>query len=149
MSTQLLAYRFGPDAQYEGQLVGALERLESGGALRVRDLLFVQRDAETGELAAVAMPGDGAGGIVAPLIGFRLDASERRRATGKALGGAAGDAVQDLGAALAPGEAMALVLVEHLWARVLEDAVARLGGTPVASEFVDATALAELAIRDL
>jgi hypothetical protein len=57
VSTQLLAYRFGPDAHFEGQLVGALERLESGGALQVRDVLFVQRDAETGELGAVNMRG--------------------------------------------------------------------------------------------
>jgi hypothetical protein len=149
VSTQLLAYRFGPDARFEGQLVGALQRLESGGALKIRDVLFVQRDAETGELGAIAGKGDGAGGIVAPLLGFRLDATERRRATRKALGGAAGDAVQDLGDALAPGEAIAFVLVEHVWARALEDAVARVGGTQVASEFVDATALAELAIGKL
>jgi hypothetical protein len=149
VSTQLLAYRFGPDARFEGQLVGALQRLESGGALKIRDVLFVQRDAETGELGAIAGKGDGAGGIVAPLLGFRLDAGERRRATRKALGGGAGSAVEDLGATLAPGEAIAFVLVEHVWARALEDAVARVGGTQVASEFVDATALAELAIGDL
>jgi len=44
---------------------------------------------------------------------------------------------------LAKGEAIAAVLAEHVWAIALEDAVARSGGTPVASEFVDATALAE------
>jgi hypothetical protein len=32
-SAQLLLYRFGPDAEFEGRLVGALERIESGGAL--------------------------------------------------------------------------------------------------------------------
>lgn len=146
---QLLAFRFGPDSRFEGQLVGALERLESGGTLRVRDVLHVRRDAETGELEAVAVRGDRAGGLVAQLVGFRLDATERRRATRKALGGAAGHTVEELGAALAPGEAMALVLVEHVWARVLEDAVGRVGGTQVLSEFVDATALTELTLREL
>jgi hypothetical protein len=29
---QLLVCAFGPEARFEGQLVGALERLESGGA---------------------------------------------------------------------------------------------------------------------
>src|SRR4051812_30216328 len=34
-TSQLLVYRFGPDAEFEGRLVGALERIESGGAMRV------------------------------------------------------------------------------------------------------------------
>jgi hypothetical protein len=148
-STQLLVYRFGADARFEGQLVGALERIESGGALRIRDALFVQSDAETGELAAVAVRGDGAGGLVAPLIGFRLDPAARRRATRRALSGARATAVERLGAELREGEAIAAVLVEHVWARALEDAVARTGGTPVVSEFVDAMALAELSAEAL
>jgi len=36
-TTQLLVYGFGPGAVFEGRLVGALERIESGAALRVRD----------------------------------------------------------------------------------------------------------------
>ena len=76
-SAQLLLYRFGPDAEFEGQLVGALERIESGGALRILDALFVRSDAETGELEAIAAHGDGAGRIVAPLLDFRLDPARR------------------------------------------------------------------------
>ena len=41
---QLLVYTFGPGAGFEGQLVGALERIESGGAIRVLDALFVTRE---------------------------------------------------------------------------------------------------------
>jgi hypothetical protein len=52
---QLLAYRFGPDAAFEGRLVGALERMESGGTLRVLDVVFVGRDGQTGELLAAAV----------------------------------------------------------------------------------------------
>ena len=51
--TQLLVYRFDADARFEGRLVGALERIESGGTLRIIEALFVARDAESGELAAV------------------------------------------------------------------------------------------------
>jgi hypothetical protein len=140
---QLLLYRFGPEAEFEGRLVGALERMESGGALRVLDAIFVRSDADTGELDAVAVHGDGAGRIVAPLLDFRLDPRRRRRATERALAGDRGAVVRNLGAELQNGESMAVVLVEHVWARALEDAVARTGGTPVASEFVDVTALAE------
>jgi hypothetical protein len=142
---QLLVYAFGPGAEFEGRLVGALERLESGGALRILDTLFLHRDAETGELSAVGVRGDGAGRIVAPLLGFRLDPAERRRATERLLRdgtvGIPGAAVEQLGSALEPGSAIAAVLIEHVWAGALEDAVSRSGGTPLAGEFVDATAL--------
>ena len=59
---QLLLYGFAADATFEGQLVGALERLESGGALRILDVLFVRRDPESGDIDAIDLHGDGAGG---------------------------------------------------------------------------------------
>jgi hypothetical protein len=142
--TQLLVYRFGPDADFEGRLLGALERLESGGALRILDTLFLQSDAETGELNAVSLHGGG-DRLVAPLLEFRLDPAARQRATRRAL---RDGAVEQLAGTLEPGSAVAAVLVEHVWAVALDDAVSRTGGTPLASEFVDATALApELVAR--
>jgi hypothetical protein len=148
MSPQLLLYQFGPDAYFEGHLVGALERIESGGALRVLDALFVTSDPETGELVAIDLRG-GAGGIVAPLLDFRLDPASRRRATERALSphasGLPAEALRKLGEALDPGAAMVALLIEHAWAKTLEDAVSRTGGTPLSSEFVDATTLAEVA----
>src|SRR3954462_13602145 len=82
---QLLVYRFGEDAGFEGHLVGALERMEAGGALKVLDVVFVARDAASGELSAVELRGGSAVGMVAPLLGFRLDVAERRRITRKAM----------------------------------------------------------------
>ena len=86
----------------ESDPIGALERIESGGALRILDALFVQRDPATDDLSAIALHGAGAGGLVAPLLGFRLDAAERRRTSERTLAEAD---VQALGNALAPGEA--------------------------------------------
>src|SRR5918995_5520896 len=86
----------------ESDPIGALERIESGGALRILDALFVQRDPATDDLSAIALHGAGAGGLVAPLLGFRLDAAERRRTSERTL---AETDVQALGNALAPGEA--------------------------------------------
>ena len=142
---QLLLYSFSADARFEGRLVGALERLESGGALRIVEALFVRRDPETRELAAVDLRSRGAGSLVLPLVGFRLDPAERGRATERALevDGLRG-MLGELGAELAPGAAIAAVLVEHTWARALEDAVAQSGGTALSSEFVDAASLGEL-----
>jgi hypothetical protein len=148
-TVQLLLYRFGPDASFEGQLVGALERLESGGTLRILDLLFVAKDRTSEELSIIGMRGDGAGGIVAPLLDFRLDPGARRRATQRALSNGTtslpADVLRELGEALEPGGAVAAVLVEHVWARALQDAVSRTGGAAFRGAFVDATTLADLA----
>ena len=138
---QLLVYRFDGDAPFEGRLVGALERIENGGTLRVLEAMFVRVDAETGELAAVDLRGRGTGGFVSPLLSFRLEPAARRRATERALASGAGETIQDLAKSLEPGAAIAAVLVEHVWVRVVDDAVARTGGTELLNEFVDATEL--------
>jgi hypothetical protein len=147
MTAQMLLYRFGPDADFEGRLAGALERLESGGALRILDTLFVGRDAETGDTVIFGRRGDGT--LVSSLIDFRLNAAARRRSTDRALRagspGIPADVLRELAAGLEPGCAIAAVLVEHVWARALEDAVARSGGSRVAGEFVQARTMAELA----
>jgi hypothetical protein len=52
--------------------------------------------------------------------------------------------LRQLGETLSPGEAVAAVLVEHVWARALGDAVERTGGTALLSDYVDGTKLAEL-----
>jgi hypothetical protein len=143
---QLLVYRFGPGADYEGRLVGALERIESGGALRVVDALFAANDPATGELAAISLRA--AGSSVAALLSFRLDPAERRKATVRATdpgrSGIAADTMRELAGALEPGHAVAAVLVEHVWSAALSDAVSRSGGTPVSNEFVQATALGDV-----
>jgi hypothetical protein len=138
---QLLAYEFGPDAVFQGQLAGALQRLESGGALKILDVVFVQRDAATGALTALELPGDGAG-ITGPLLDFRLEVRSRPQATKRALAGARGPELLALGERLAPGASIAAVFVEHSWAAVLAEAVQRVGGTPVFDEIVEDADLA-------
>jgi hypothetical protein len=142
----MLAFRFGSDSTFEGQLVGALERMESGGAVRVLDGLFVAREPESGELEAISLT-DSPPSRVSRILGFRLDPAQRKTATQRALAGPAGETVRALGAVLAPGTAIAAVLIEHAWATALTDAVARVGGTEVLSEFVEAGTVAELASR--
>ena len=146
LPVQLLLYSFGADARFEGRLVGALERMESGGALRILEALFVRNNQETGALEAVDLRGRGAGSMVMPLIDFRLDPGKRGRSTERALDAEGlGETLRQLGAELAPGAAIAALLVEHTWARALEEAVSQSSGTPLAGEFVDATSLGELA----
>jgi hypothetical protein len=146
-STQLLVFGFSPGAAFEGQLVGAIERLESGGALRVIDALFVAADETTGELVAINLEGN-TGGLTAKLLNFRLDPAARRRAAKRSLTDDASQGMaqllRDLGESLEPGSALAVLLVEHVWARAMEDAVARIDGRALASDFVDAARLSEL-----
>jgi hypothetical protein len=143
---QLLVYRFRT-AGFEGRLVGALERLEAGGALRVLDILFVGSDQDTGELFAIDLHSSSASGMVGSLIGFRLDLSERRRTTQRALAreDGASQLIRDLGETLGQGDALVAVLVGHEWARTLADAVERTGGSTVADAFVETTKLVDLA----
>ena len=148
-TAQLLVYRFAPDARFEGQLVGALERIEAGGAVKIVDALYVARDPETGELVAIDLQSHGGGGFVGPLLQFRLEPRERRRATERALAphdtGVPAETLHQLKDTLEPGAAMVALLLEHEWAQALDDAVARTAGTPLANEFVDSKTLADLA----
>ena len=149
---QFLAFRFGSDSRFEGQLVGALERIESGGTVRVLDGLFVAREPESGELSAIALSDSPPSRMTSRLLGFRLDAKDRRTATRKALDGEAGEAVRSLAAMLSSGSAIAAVLLENTrldqgWADALADAVARIGGTEIASDSVDAGSMSELTPR--
>ncbi len=137
-SRQLLVFGFSANAAFEGQLVGALERVESGGAVRILEVLFVAADEATGDSVAIDLQG-GTGGLIAKLLDFRLDPAARRDAAEDLP-----EVLRDLGKDLDPGTALAAVLVEHVWARALEDAAARLSGEQLASEFVAAARLSEL-----
>jgi hypothetical protein len=145
--TELLVFDFdGTSASsFQGQLVGALERAESGGAIRVRDVLFVGRD-ETGELIAVKVRG-GAGGLVAALTDARLDARRRQATTKRVLTATA--TVAELADALGPGAAVIAILIEHRWDAALDDAVTRTGGRRLACEEVPAAEPPDLARRAL
>ena len=144
LTRQLLVYRFAPGVKFEGQLIGALERAESGGAVRVIDALLLAREAETGELVAAAIEG-GTGGVLSQLLDFRHSADARRAATERALAGSQAEIGQLLGRTVEAGGAVAAVLVEHVWAATLGDAVVRLGGTEAAIALVEAERLNDVA----
>jgi hypothetical protein len=144
LTRQLLVYRFAPGVTFEGQLVGALERVESGGAVRVLDALFMAREPDTGELVAASLEG-GTGGVLSQLLDFRLNPDARGAATERALAGPHADIAQLFARTIEPGAAVAAVLVEHVWATTLGDAVGRLGGTEAAIALVEADRLSDVA----
>jgi hypothetical protein len=110
--------------------------------------MFVQRDADTGEVVVVDLRGDGAGGLIGPLLDFRLDPDSRRQATERALAqgapGVSGDELRALGETLDPGAAIAGLLVEHTWAGTLDDAAAQTGGRRLLSGFLEKDSRGEL-----
>lgn len=97
-----MAVGFGPEATFEGAIVAELRRIEDSGLFRVLDLLFVRRD-EEGELETrPGIPGR-------PTLVSQAD-------------------VDEVSAALEPGHAAGLVLLEHVWQAELEQAIAATGG---------------------
>src|SRR4051794_17911700 len=100
---------------FDGRLGAALERAEAGGALRIRDVLYVGRDAQTGEDMVLRASG-GAGGMVTALADFRMDASRRQGATATALASQDdGETVRAIAARLEPGASVIAIAVEHSW----------------------------------
>jgi Family of unknown function (DUF6325) len=99
-----VAAGFGPEAAFEGRIVAELERFEQSGMLRVLDVLFVRRLPDTGELESrPGIPGR-------PTLVSQAD-------------------VDEVAGALEPGQAAGLLLLEHVWARELDEAVTATGGS--------------------
>lgn len=138
---QLLVYEFPAGSRYEGQLVGALERIESGGTLLIRDAVFAGRDAD-GETVAVAMSG-GTAGMVSRLITFRLEARDRAKLTRQAMEGPSGPLISAMTEGLEPGAAVLAVLIEHAWQDVLDAAIERAQGTTVSIELTEHQRIAD------
>jgi hypothetical protein len=111
-AVSLIAAGFGPDAVFEGRIVAELERLEQTGALRVLDVLFVRRNADSDALETRSgIPGR-------PTVVSQAD-------------------VDEVSSALEPGQAAGLLLIEHVWAGELEDAIGATGGTIMQQGLLD------------
>jgi hypothetical protein len=107
-----VAAGFGPEAAFEGRIVAELERFEQSGMLRVLDVLFVRRMQDSGELETrPGIPGR-------PTLVSQAD-------------------VDEVAGALEPGQAAGLLLLEHVWARELEDAVTATGGSILQQGLLD------------
>jgi len=147
---QLLAIGFGPEANFEGRIMDELAKLESHETIRILDLLFVGKDAETGDLLALDYQGEELGAIVGALLGFEFEGNAERRAEssqviqGHAFGLSQRE-IQDIAASLAPGSSAGFLLIEHVWARDLKRAIRDTGGFPLGEGFLTPEALAAVA----
>ena len=149
---QLVAIGFSPEADFEGRIIDELERLESHETIRILDLLFVGKDAETGDLLALDYQGEDLGAIVGALLGFEFenDGEPEGESTAGTEGHAFGlsqSEIYDMAASLDRGSAAGFVLIEHVWARDLKRAIRDAGGSPLGEGFLTPEALAEVAIE--
>ena len=142
---QLVAMGFPPEAEFEGRIMAELERLERHETIRILDLLFVGKDAETGDLLALDYQGEDLGAIVGALLGFEFDGEQPNGTTEDIQGHAFGlsrTEMQEMAASLEPGNSAGFLLVEHVWARDLKSAVRDAGGFPLGDGFLTPEALA-------
>lgn len=130
---EVLGVEFDGDARFEGRIAGELERLEADGTVRILALLFVHKDARTGELEALDLEA-GPDGEVTDLLAGDGAAGERSVLL-NALGLSLAD-VQDMAAGLDAGNSAGLILMEHLWARTLHEALRDTHGTPFLQGFL-------------
>src|SRR3712207_2824762 len=143
---QLVAIGFPPDAEFEGRIMAELERLESHETIRILDLLFVGKDAETGDLLALDYQGEELGAIVGALLGFEFEGDGDQSAPPQEIEshafGLSETEIEDIASSLAPGNSAGFLLVEHVWARELKSAIRDAGGFPLGEGFLTPEAIA-------
>jgi hypothetical protein len=137
---QLVAVGFPPGAKFEGRIMAELARLEQSGTIRILDLLFVHKDAESGDLVALDYQGEDLGAIVGALLGFEFEgdggaAPAGAPAEGHAFG-LSQEQITGMADGLDPDQAAGFLLVEHVWAKGFKDAVREAGGVPLGEGFL-------------
>jgi DNA-binding NarL/FixJ family response regulator len=135
---QLIGLTFHLDAEAESRLLAEVDRIEGRGVLRVLDMVFVARR-QDGVIEGLEVGDDEDFGSLLASISPLESENGDRPAAGRAAGEPAGSgvaAVRALADSLEPGSAVALLLVEHLWAGPLVDAVSAAGGALVSDDFL-------------
>ncbi|MDA0166298.1 DUF6325 family protein [Solirubrobacter ginsenosidimutans] len=108
---QFIAVGFPGNATYEGRIITEIEAIEASGSLRVLDVLFVRKDPSTGELQTMD-----------------IQSEELRALAGTLTLGVSRREIEGVGDELEPGQAAGMILVEHVWARDLAEAIESTGG---------------------
>jgi uncharacterized membrane protein len=156
---QLLSIAFDGN-RFKGEILPELERLKRSGTVRVIDLLVVRKDRSGAVAVLTASDLDWEeatryGAYLGTLIGFGAGGAEG--ADRGALAGAAelvdghlfDEADADrLQRVLPEGSSVALLLLEHLWARELLEAIERADGVELSNEWVGVDQLVRIGLAD-
>lgn len=154
---QMLVLGFA-EPDFTGKIAAELERLSEHEFIKIVDALVVQKDDE-GNVTALQASGlsrDEAmemGAIAGALVGFGYgdeDVAEAAAELG-AANGADGHLIPDEDAwyvadTIPNGSAAAIILIEHLWAIPLRNAIGEAGGIALADEWIHASDLIAVGI---
>ena len=154
---QMLVLGFA-EPNFTGKIAAELDRLRENEFVKIVDALVVQKDDE-GEISAVQVTDLSAdeaiemGAIAGALIGFgygdddAVEAGAELGAEAMADGHLIGDdEVWYVADAIPNGSAAAIILLEHLWAIPLRDAIVGAGGIALADRWIHALDLVEIGI---
>lgn len=127
---QLMAFGYRPHTGAEDRILAELDQFEGKGVLRLLDFLFVHKTPE-GELVRHQLEEEDHGAVLTGVLntgqeGVSLEPG--MRPLEEVLSWVAAD--------VEPGSAMALVLIEHVWANALFSAVKAHGGELVSEGFI-------------
>lgn len=134
----------------KGQMIRALHNASAKGNIRVLDALAIQK---TMDGAVISLGGSDLtpdqrqeyGAIVGGLMGFGVTGTDEGLEAGAELGaerfanrnfGLSGADIQSIAYDVPPGTTALMVLIEHLWAIELKDAVQQAGGIVLAQGMV-------------
>ena len=143
------------EPNFSGAIIAELDRLRQLEFIKIVDALVVEKDAE-GEITAVQLSdlsieeATEMGAIAGALIGLGLGDAE----AGAELGAAAGadghlideSEVWYVADTIPNGSVAAVILLEHLWAIPLRNAIVEAGGVALADEWIHASDLLEIGL---
>jgi len=145
------------EPEFTGKIAAELDRLREHEFVRILDALVVQKD-DAGDVTALQVSDlttDEAmefGAIAGALIGLGAGDAEAGAEIG-ALEGADGHVIPDeelwfVADTIPTGSAAAILLVEHLWAIPLRDAIVGAGGIALADQWVHPEDLVAVGLAD-
>jgi uncharacterized membrane protein len=147
---QMLVLGFA-EPNFTGKIAAELDRLRQNEFIKIVDALVVNKD-ENGEITALQVSDLSEdeslemGAIAGALIGFGYGGDEESVEAGAEVGAEAmadGHLLPEEDAwyvadAIPNGSAAAIILLEHLWAIPLRDAIVDAGGIALADEWIHA-----------
>lgn len=136
---QLIALTFRLGADAERRLLEQIDRIEGRGALRVLDVVFLAKGQDGTVEGLEVGDNEDFGSLLASIAPSGSQNGARSAAGNGAASESPGSgvaAMQALANSVEPGTAVAFLLVEHLWAGPLVDAVSAAGGSLISDDFL-------------
>ncbi len=132
--TQLIAVGFKPRVDFVSTIFEEIDELQGHGVLRLLDVLVLTMD-DDGSLLRVEIANEDFGDLL--IAGAEIDPFDVfAMFEGRGVEVLQSVRAQALVQSLVPGSGVALILVEHRWARPLFDSIAGLGGVVFSDGFI-------------